>query len=151
MATTSSGGKIFKEFPGLSEDTKNVLSTLGFHSATPVQEATIPLFLGHKDVAVEACTGSGKTLAFIVPVIEMLRRLEQPLNMHQVRKLRQIAGCGLFWCLTQQLTSCLAGRSHHHLTHQRAEQADIHGWVAFCGFDLLAQCCFACRWNVSQP
>lgn len=85
MTTAASGGKDFKSFPGLSEDTKAVLSSLGFHNATPVQEATIPLFLGHKDVAVEACTGSGKTLAFIIPVIEMLKRLETPLNKHQVR------------------------------------------------------------------
>ncbi|CAF5128437.1 unnamed protein product [Rotaria magnacalcarata] len=39
---------------------------------TPVQAITIPLFLQHKDVCVEAVTGSGKTLAFIVPILEML-------------------------------------------------------------------------------
>lgn len=38
---------------------------------TPVQAITIPLFLGNKDVLVEACTGSGKTLAFLLPVVEM--------------------------------------------------------------------------------
>jgi len=41
---------------------------------TPVQQATLPLFLGHKDVAAEACTGSGKTLAFVVPVMELVLR-----------------------------------------------------------------------------
>jgi superfamily II DNA/RNA helicase len=41
---------------------------------TPVQAATIPLFMGAKDVVVEAVTGSGKTLAFVVPVIERLIR-----------------------------------------------------------------------------
>jgi superfamily II DNA/RNA helicase len=49
-----------------------------------LQEATIPLFARNKDVAVDACTGSGKTLAFILPVIERLRRLEEPLRPHQV-------------------------------------------------------------------
>lgn len=40
---------------------------------TPVQEATIPLFLQNKDVAVQAVTGSGKTLSFLIPVVERLR------------------------------------------------------------------------------
>ena len=43
---------------------------------TPVQAATIPLFMKHKDVVVEAVTGSGKTLAFVVPIIEKLLRRE---------------------------------------------------------------------------
>ena len=41
---------------------------------TPVQAVSIPLFLAHKDVAVEAQTGSGKTLAFLIPIFEMLHR-----------------------------------------------------------------------------
>jgi ATP-dependent RNA helicase DDX55/SPB4 len=76
---------------------------------TPVQAATIPLFLSHKDVIVEvryfidighhfalpsniskfgfyqkAVTGSGKTLAFVVPILEILMRREHPLLKHQV-------------------------------------------------------------------
>ncbi|UJR25353.1 hypothetical protein I4U23_006703 [Adineta vaga] len=43
-----------------------------FNKMTPVQAITIPLFLQHKDVCVEAVTGSGKTLAFVVPLLEML-------------------------------------------------------------------------------
>ncbi|CAF0930878.1 unnamed protein product [Adineta ricciae] len=43
-----------------------------FNKMTPVQAITIPLFLQHKDVCVEAVTGSGKTLAFVVPILEML-------------------------------------------------------------------------------
>ncbi|KAJ1337033.1 hypothetical protein BSLG_006793 [Batrachochytrium salamandrivorans] len=41
---------------------------------TPVQASTVPLFMKHKDVVVEAVTGSGKTLAFVIPVLEMLLR-----------------------------------------------------------------------------
>eukprot|EP00300_Choanocystis_sp_HF-7_P037994 c5448_g1_i1.p1 GENE.c5448_g1_i1~~c5448_g1_i1.p1 ORF type:complete len:723 (+),score=195.14 c5448_g1_i1:3-2171(+) len=48
------------------------LESLGFTHATPVQSATIPLFLSHKDVFVEACTGSGKTLAFLLPIFQIL-------------------------------------------------------------------------------
>jgi len=46
----------------------------GFKQMTPVQAATIPLFLANKDVSVEATTGSGKTLAFGIPIVEILMR-----------------------------------------------------------------------------
>jgi ATP-dependent RNA helicase DDX55/SPB4 len=74
----------FSDLKCISKETLQILTSLGFTSATPVQEATIPLFCGNKDVAVDACTGSGKTLAFIIPVIEKLRRLETKLKQHQV-------------------------------------------------------------------
>jgi ATP-dependent RNA helicase DDX55/SPB4 len=77
----------FSELGCISKPTLEVIESLGFKTATPVQEATIPLFCGHKDVAVDACTGSGKTLAFVVPVIEKLRRREEKLKQHQVGKL----------------------------------------------------------------
>jgi hypothetical protein len=35
------------------------IAKLGFTATTPVQQATIPLLLNNKDVAVQACTGSG--------------------------------------------------------------------------------------------
>jgi ATP-dependent RNA helicase DDX55/SPB4 len=63
--------------PALLESTLRVVRGLGFKSMTPVQAATLPLFLGHKDVCVEACTGSGKTVAYVVPVVEKLQRLER--------------------------------------------------------------------------
>ncbi|GIL48809.1 hypothetical protein Vafri_5230, partial [Volvox africanus] len=78
------GSRKFSNLGCLSTETVDVLNSLGFHTTTPVQEATIPLFCGHKDVAVDACTGSGKTLAFVLPVIEHLRRLDEPLRAHQV-------------------------------------------------------------------
>ena len=49
-----------------------MIASYGFTSLTPVQKATIPLFLTSKDVVVEACTGSGKTLAFLIPILEMV-------------------------------------------------------------------------------
>ncbi len=57
---------------------------MGFDRMTPVQASTIPLFMAHKDVVVEAVTGSGKTLAFLVPVLEKLLRLEEPVKRHHV-------------------------------------------------------------------
>mmetsp|Transcript_30784 Transcript_30784/g.46930 ORF Transcript_30784/g.46930 Transcript_30784/m.46930 type:complete len:612 (+) Transcript_30784:511-2346(+) len=55
-----------------------------FKTMTPVQAATIPLFLTNKDVAVQAVTGSGKTLAFVIPVVEMLLRRTEILQKKQV-------------------------------------------------------------------
>lgn len=81
------GSMPFKEMKEISSETIKVLDDLGYTTATPVQQACIPLFAGNKDVAVDACTGSGKTLAFVVPLIEKLRRLEEPLRKNQVHDL----------------------------------------------------------------
>jgi hypothetical protein len=72
--------------PALRADSLAVLSAQGFVAATPVQAAVIPLLTTNKDVAVEACTGSGKTLAFILPLVEILARLEDPLTKYKVRR-----------------------------------------------------------------
>ncbi|XP_076779028.1 ATP-dependent RNA helicase DDX55 [Arvicanthis niloticus] len=60
------------------------LRELGFLHMTPVQSATIPLFMKNKDVAAEAVTGSGKTLAFVIPMLEILLRREEKLKKNQV-------------------------------------------------------------------
>ncbi|XP_040106608.1 ATP-dependent RNA helicase DDX55 isoform X2 [Oryx dammah] len=62
----------------------SVLRELGFPYMTPVQSATIPLFMKNKDVAAEAVTGSGKTLAFVIPIVEILLRREEKLKKSQV-------------------------------------------------------------------
>ncbi|KAM5237714.1 ATP-dependent RNA helicase DDX55 [Ctenodactylus gundi] len=62
----------------------DALRELGFPYMTPVQSATIPLFMKNKDVAVEAVTGSGKTLAFVIPILEILLRREEKLRKGQV-------------------------------------------------------------------
>ena len=48
------GTKCFRDFNEISRETAEVLSRGGFERASPVQEATIPLLLSHKDVSVEA-------------------------------------------------------------------------------------------------
>ena len=53
---------------------------MGHTQMTPVQASTIPLFMKHKDVVVEAVTGSGKTLAFVIPTLERLARRESRLR-----------------------------------------------------------------------
>ncbi|KAL3842558.1 hypothetical protein ACJMK2_020554 [Sinanodonta woodiana] len=62
----------------------SVLTKLKFYTPTPVQEACIPLFLKNKDVAVEAITGSGKTLAFVVPMLQILWKRDEPLEKQSI-------------------------------------------------------------------
>ncbi len=89
------GPRRFEELGCLSAPSLEIIARLGFSTATPVQEATIPLFCGHKDVAVDACTGSGKTLAFVLPLVEKLRHLETKLKPHQVCKISGVMGRGV--------------------------------------------------------
>lgn len=61
-----------------------MIQAMGHTQMTPVQAATIPLFMQHKDVVVEAVTGSGKTIAFVIPILERLIRREHRLAQNQV-------------------------------------------------------------------
>jgi ATP-dependent RNA helicase DDX55/SPB4 len=70
--------------PALSEWTLTATAAMGFQKMTPVQASTIPLFMGHKDVVVEAVTGSGKTLSYLIPLVERLLRLDEPVKKHHV-------------------------------------------------------------------
>ncbi|OAA46322.1 DEAD-like helicase [Metarhizium rileyi] len=70
--------------PPLAEWIIDAVSTMGFSRMTPVQAATIPHFLGNKDVVVEAVTGSGKTLSFLLPIVQKVLRLEEPTKKHHV-------------------------------------------------------------------
>ncbi|RPB24892.1 DEAD-domain-containing protein [Terfezia boudieri ATCC MYA-4762] len=71
-ATSNSDWNSIK--PSLSPWLLEAVTSMGFTKMTPVQASTMPLFLGNKDVVVEAVTGSGKTLAFLIPVVERLLR-----------------------------------------------------------------------------
>ncbi|KAF8311378.1 DEAD-domain-containing protein [Clavulina sp. PMI_390] len=62
----------------------DAVEKMGFDQMTPVQASTIPMFMKHKDVVVEAVTGSGKTLAFVLPIIEKLLRREHTLRKSEV-------------------------------------------------------------------
>jgi ATP-dependent RNA helicase RhlE len=61
----------FNEFgfvPALIEG----IEAIGFETATPVQEKTIPLIMAGKDILASAQTGTGKTAAFLLPVIHRI-------------------------------------------------------------------------------
>ncbi|KAE8635041.1 hypothetical protein XENTR_v10002496 [Xenopus tropicalis] len=68
----------------LNSSIRQTLSELKFTHMTPVQSATIPLFMNNKDIAAEAITGSGKTLAFVIPLLEILLKREEKLKKNQV-------------------------------------------------------------------
>lgn len=70
--------------PALSQWALDAVSSMGFTRMTPVQASAIPLFMAHKDVVVEAVTGSGKTLSFLIPVVEKLLRMDEPLKKHHI-------------------------------------------------------------------
>ncbi|HXH83526.1 MAG TPA: DEAD/DEAH box helicase, partial [Candidatus Tectomicrobia bacterium] len=50
----------------------------GFVTATPIQEATLPLALKGKDVAGQSQTGTGKTAAFLIALFTRLLRAPAP-------------------------------------------------------------------------
>jgi ATP-dependent RNA helicase DDX55/SPB4 len=62
----------------------DVIQSMGYTHMTPVQASTIPLFMQHKDVVVEAVTGSGKTLAFVIPTLERLIRRESNFRRNEI-------------------------------------------------------------------
>ncbi|MBY0281449.1 MAG: DEAD/DEAH box helicase [Alphaproteobacteria bacterium] len=57
---------------GLSSILCDTITSLGYHSPTPVQEQAIPPALRGQDVLACAQTGTGKTAGFLLPLIEIL-------------------------------------------------------------------------------
>jgi len=63
---------------GLSPELLSAVAALNYATATPVQDAVIPIILQGKDIIAQAQTGSGKTLAFCVPLIQSLKQPSRP-------------------------------------------------------------------------
>lgn len=61
----------FKEF-GLDERLLEGIDSMGYTTATPVQEQVIPSILAGKDIIASAQTGTGKTAAFLLPIVNKL-------------------------------------------------------------------------------
>jgi len=62
----------FNEF-GLDDKISAAVESLGFETATPIQDISIPVLLEGKDVIGRARTGSGKTAAFGLPMLEKVK------------------------------------------------------------------------------
>lgn len=61
----------FKELQ-LDESLLDGLESMGFKTATPIQEKSIPVILEGKDLIACAQTGTGKTAAFLLPILHKL-------------------------------------------------------------------------------
>ena len=59
---------------GLSADVLAAVEEMGYTTPTPIQDQTIPLVLGRKDVVGAAQTGTGKTAAFVLPIMDLLQQ-----------------------------------------------------------------------------
>ncbi|HEQ8840611.1 TPA: DEAD/DEAH box helicase [Streptococcus pyogenes] len=80
----------FTEF-NLSQDIQSAVVTAGFEKASPIQEMTIPLALGGKDVIGQAQTGTGKTAAFGLPTLNKIRTNENIIQALVIAPTRELA------------------------------------------------------------
>ncbi|MDD8059570.1 MULTISPECIES: DEAD/DEAH box helicase [Shewanella] len=72
---------------GLSPLLFDAINQSGYHTATPVQQAVIPLALNGQDVLASAETGTGKTAAFALPLLHHLLQ-ESPEVLTPAARLR---------------------------------------------------------------
>ena len=61
----------FKEL-GLIDELLLAIKQSGFMEPTRIQELTLPLILGGRDLLIEAQTGSGKTACFALPILQQI-------------------------------------------------------------------------------
>ncbi len=74
----------FTEF-GLDERLLDGIGSMGYQTATPVQEQVIVPILQGKDIIASAQTGTGKTAAFLLPIINKI--ITEPHDEHNVNAL----------------------------------------------------------------
>lgn len=77
----------FKDL-GIIEPILKALKAQGYTRPTPIQEQSIPILLGGKDLLGCAQTGTGKTAAFAIPILQQLY-LDRP-KKHALRKIRAL-------------------------------------------------------------
>ena len=76
----------------LSQNNIKNLTSLGFHSMTPIQEKSLPYILDHKDVIAKAKTGSGKTVSFGLGVLNNLNTSKFRIQSLILCPTRELAG-----------------------------------------------------------
>ncbi len=63
---------------GLSESLLKAIAKKGYTEPSAIQEKAIPHVLARRDVIASAQTGTGKTAGFVLPMLDVLKRTEQP-------------------------------------------------------------------------
>ena len=63
---------------GLRPEILSALSALGYEEPTPIQREAIPPMVEGRDLLGQAATGTGKTAAFALPILQRLRREQEP-------------------------------------------------------------------------
>lgn len=77
---------------------------LGYTEPTPVQRATIPNGLRHRDVVGIAETGSGKTLAFLLPLLTYILSIEKEyMKYEHTKEINGNKALGLILAPTREL------------------------------------------------
>lgn len=71
------GNQDFVSLKGkVSDNTLKAIAEMGFTKMTEIQAKAIPALLEGRDLIGSAKTGSGKTLAFLIPVVELIYKLQ---------------------------------------------------------------------------
>src|SRR5512143_4221861 len=87
---TTAAKRTFSSFQ-LSAATLSAVEAKGYETPTPVQEETIPLALGGKDLVVQSRTGTGKTAAFGIPIVEKVAVDERVVQAGVLAPTRELA------------------------------------------------------------
>lgn len=76
----------------LVKELQEGIEAMGFSEATPIQEQSIPIILGNRDMIGCAQTGTGKTAAFLLPIInKLIANPSQKLNTLIITPTRELA------------------------------------------------------------
>ncbi len=67
------------------------IKNMGFEETTPIQEATIPMVMGGRDIIGQAQTGTGKTAAFGIPMVEKVEANSTKIHSLVLTPTRELA------------------------------------------------------------
>lgn len=110
----------------LNEHLLTALAKIWYTSPTPIQEATIPLWVAGNDVFWCAQTGTGKTAAFCLPLLHTLLTTR---STAQFKDKKRRAIRGLIVTPTRELAVQIGENLKEYSTNTTLENTVIFGWV----------------------